>query len=234
MGLTLVVLWVGALQIMLDIGKEHDWFHSSTVVACAVVAAVAFSFFVVWELTDDHPVVDLTLFARGNFTFGVVMNGLGFGIYFSGVVLLSLWMQQTLGFSIVLAGVLGAPPGLVAALMSPFLARLIQAFGSHVLLIVGFVAFAAANLLRSGFDPEAFERAADALVAAYTMPVPGELRTRSTTCSMRWSSCCSGCSGWSLWWWRPERRGSWSACCRTARSRNGGSVPACRPAPRAC
>jgi DHA2 family lincomycin resistance protein-like MFS transporter len=75
------------------------------------------------------------------------MNGLGFGIYFSGVVLLSLWMQQTLGFSIVLAGVLGAPPGLVAALMSPFLARLIQAFGSHVLLIIGFVAFAAAMLV---------------------------------------------------------------------------------------
>ena len=152
-GLALLVVWVTALQLMLDLGREQDWFNSREIVTLAIMAAVGFVFFVIWEWHDPHPVVDLTLFARDNFSFGVVMNGLGFGIYFSGVVLLSLWMQQTLGFSIMLAGALGAPPGLIAALMSPVLARLIQAFGSHLLLIVGFVAFAAANLLRSGFDP---------------------------------------------------------------------------------
>src|SRR5438309_3670022 len=66
-GLALLVVWVGALQIMLDKGKDLDWFHSGQIVALAIVAVVGFSFFLVWELTDRHPVVDLRLFARRNF-----------------------------------------------------------------------------------------------------------------------------------------------------------------------
>ena len=66
-GLTLLVIWVGALQIMLDKGKELDWFHSAEVIALGVVALVGFAFFVAWELTEKHPVVDLTLFKRRNF-----------------------------------------------------------------------------------------------------------------------------------------------------------------------
>ena len=58
-GLGLLVLWVGALQVMLDKGRELDWFASGTVVALAIAAAIGFALFVVWELTDEHPVVDL-------------------------------------------------------------------------------------------------------------------------------------------------------------------------------
>ncbi|MDB5848092.1 MAG: emrB, partial [Rhodoferax sp.] len=71
-GLTLLVIWVGALQIMLDKGKELDWFHSAEVITLGVVALVGFAFFVAWELTDKHPVVDLTLFMRRNFWAGTV------------------------------------------------------------------------------------------------------------------------------------------------------------------
>jgi DHA2 family multidrug resistance protein len=62
-GLALLVVWVGSLQLMLDKGKELDWFASGTIVTLAIVAVVAFAAFVVWELTDEHPVVDLKLFA---------------------------------------------------------------------------------------------------------------------------------------------------------------------------
>ncbi|HSM99097.1 MAG TPA: DHA2 family efflux MFS transporter permease subunit, partial [Gallionella sp.] len=61
-GLGLLVLWVGSLQIMLDLGKERDWFSSPTIITLACIAAVGFAFFLIWELTDDHPVVDLRLF----------------------------------------------------------------------------------------------------------------------------------------------------------------------------
>ena len=66
-GLGLLVLWVGAMQIMLDKGKDLDWFQSGQIVTLAIVAVVGFALFVVWELTDEHPVVDLRLFARRNF-----------------------------------------------------------------------------------------------------------------------------------------------------------------------
>src|SRR5947208_15984547 len=66
-GLGLLVLWVGALQVMLDKGKDLDWFQSGQIVTLAIAAVVGFSIFVVWELTEDHPVVDLRLFARRTF-----------------------------------------------------------------------------------------------------------------------------------------------------------------------
>src|SRR5205814_4362785 len=61
-GLGLLVVWVGALQVLLDKGKELDWFHSSAIVAMAIVVAIGFVVFVIWELTEEHPIVDLRLF----------------------------------------------------------------------------------------------------------------------------------------------------------------------------
>src|SRR5690242_3465508 len=87
-GLSLLVIWVGALQVMLDKGKDLDWFHSGFVVALAAVAALGFALFVVWELTDDHPVVDVRLFKRRNFAIGTAAVSLGYGAFFGSVVLL--------------------------------------------------------------------------------------------------------------------------------------------------
>src|SRR5215470_8817948 len=66
-GLGLLMLWVGAMQIMLDKGKDLDWFNSGTIIALACVAVVGFVVFLIWELTEEHPIVDLALFRRRNF-----------------------------------------------------------------------------------------------------------------------------------------------------------------------
>ncbi|HUD35171.1 MAG TPA: DHA2 family efflux MFS transporter permease subunit, partial [Variovorax sp.] len=81
-GLALLVLWVGAMQLMLDKGKELDWFNSPEVVAMAVVAVVGFAFFMIWELTEEHPVVDLSLFKRRNFWAGATATAVGYGLFF--------------------------------------------------------------------------------------------------------------------------------------------------------
>src|SRR5437763_1242210 len=60
-GLALLVLWVGALQITLDKGKDLDWFESGRIVVLVIVAVVAFTMFMIWELTEEHPIVDLKL-----------------------------------------------------------------------------------------------------------------------------------------------------------------------------
>ena len=96
-GLALLVIWVGAMQVMLDIGKEHDWFESPWVVACALVAAIGFVAFLIWERGEDHPVVDLALFRIRNFWAGALATSVGYGLFFGNVVLLPLWLQQYMG-----------------------------------------------------------------------------------------------------------------------------------------
>src|SRR5580700_1592208 len=57
-GLVLLFLWVGALQIMLDKGKDLDWFHSPVIVVLTIVTVIAFAAWLIWELTEEHPIVD--------------------------------------------------------------------------------------------------------------------------------------------------------------------------------
>ena len=98
-GLGLLVLWVGSLQVMLDKGKDLDWFNSPQIVALLCVAVVAFAIFLVWELTEEHPIVDLSLFKRRNFWVGTVSLLCAYGLFFGNVVLLPLWLQQYMGYT---------------------------------------------------------------------------------------------------------------------------------------
>ncbi len=69
-GLGLLIIWVGALQIMLDTGKDADWFSSTTIVIEALITGIGFVAFLIWELTEIHPIVDLSLFKNRNFALG--------------------------------------------------------------------------------------------------------------------------------------------------------------------
>ena len=92
-GLGLLVIGVGALQLLLDKGNELDWFGSQLIVTLAVVSAVSLSFFVAWELTEKHPVVDLTLFKGRNFAAGTVAITFAYMTFFGSVVIFPLWLQ---------------------------------------------------------------------------------------------------------------------------------------------
>jgi DHA2 family multidrug resistance protein len=122
-GLALLVLWVGSLQFMLDMGKELAWFESPLIVLLGLTAVVAFAVFLVWELTDAHPVVDLRLFAGRNFSMGVLATAVGYGLFFGNVVLLPLWLQQWMGYTATQAGMAMAPVGILAILMSPVVGK---------------------------------------------------------------------------------------------------------------
>jgi DHA2 family multidrug resistance protein len=154
-GLALLVVWIGALQIMLDIGKEHDWFHSSLVVALAVVAAVGFAFFLVWELTDEHPVVDLRLFARRNFWTGTLTTAVAYGLFFGNVVILPLWLQQYMGYTATDAGMILAPVGLLAMVFSPIVGKTVSKVDPRRYVTFAFLVFAVVLWLRSRFNTQA-------------------------------------------------------------------------------
>jgi DHA2 family multidrug resistance protein len=153
-GLTLLVLWVGALQLMLDKGKELDWFSSNQIIALAIVAVVAFAVFVVWELTDEHPVVDLRLFKGRNFGFGSLSMALAYGLFFANIVILPLWLQQWMGYTATVAGFALAPVGILAILLTPLVGKKIAVWDPRVMASCAFVGFAGVLYMRSQFTTE--------------------------------------------------------------------------------
>lgn len=153
-GLVLLVLWVGALQIMLDKGKELDWFASAEIITFAVVAAVSFAAFLVWELTDEHPVVDLTLFKGRNFTFGALSLSVAYALFFGNVVLLPLWLQQYMGYTATTAGMALAPVGFLAILLTPIVGRKVGQWDPRRMATGAFIVFALVLWMRSRFTTE--------------------------------------------------------------------------------
>ena len=103
-GLVLLVLGVGCLQLMLDQGREQDWFNSNEIIILAVVAVVCLIALVIWELTDDNPVVDISLFHSRNFSVGCLCTSLAFLIYLGSVVLIPLLLQQVFHYTATWAG----------------------------------------------------------------------------------------------------------------------------------
>lgn len=153
-GLALLVLWVGALQIMFDKGKELDWFESGEIIALGAVALVSFLFFLAWELTEQHPVVDLRLFKRRNFALGTLTLAVAYGLFFGNVVLLPLWLQQYMGYTATAAGMALAPVGLLAIVLSPIVGKNVSKLDPRMLATVAFVGFGGVLWMRSNFTPQ--------------------------------------------------------------------------------
>jgi len=154
-GLALLVIWVGALQIMLDKGQELDWFESPMIVGLAVVAVVGLIAFLIWELTDEHPVVDLTLFKKRNFWAGALALSVGYGLFFGNVVLLPLWLQQFMGYTSTKAGMILAPVGLMALLLSPLVGKNVSKFDPRHFAAFAFAVFGLVLWMRSNFNTQA-------------------------------------------------------------------------------
>jgi DHA2 family multidrug resistance protein len=145
------VLWVGALQLMLDKGKELDWFASGQILTLGLVALVSFAVFVVWELTDKHPVVDLRLFKGRNFSFGAISLSVAYALFFGNVVLLPLWLQQWMGYTATNAGLALAPVGLLAILITPLIGKKVNVWDPRRIATAAFIGFAVVLWMRAQF-----------------------------------------------------------------------------------
>lgn len=150
-GLGLLITWVGALQIMLDQGRQREWFASPFIVGLAVIAAIGFVAFLIWELTDEHPIVNLRVFRHRGFVAAVSLISLGFAAMFSSVVLLPLWLQINMGYTPTWAGRVAAGQGLFAFIFSPISARLMTRVDARLLISFGLCTMAGALFWR-GFS----------------------------------------------------------------------------------
>ncbi|MBS0440159.1 MAG: DHA2 family efflux MFS transporter permease subunit [Proteobacteria bacterium] len=154
-GLVLLVLGVGCLQFMLDNGNDKDWFSSPMILALGITALVALVFFVAWELTDKHPIVELHLFAKRNFTVGVTALSLGMVAFFGINVVFPLWLQIDLGYTATWAGLATAPVGILAFLISPIIGKNIQKLELRAVTTFAFIVFGGTSIWFASFPTDA-------------------------------------------------------------------------------
>jgi DHA2 family multidrug resistance protein len=164
-GLALLIVWVGALQIMLDQGKDLDWFSNPTIVALAVVAVIGVVAWVFWEQGERNPIVDLSLFKSRNFTLGTLAMCLGYAVYFGNVVLIPLWLQTQLAYTATWAGLVAAPTGVVALLVAPLVGRFVARTDVRMLATLSFVVFALSSFMR------AYTYTADSSFGVFVIPL---------------------------------------------------------------
>lgn len=151
-GLILLIIGVGSLQILLDKANELDWFNSDLIIFLGIIATIALSFFIVWELTEKHPVVDLTLFKRRNFTFGTIAIALGYLGFFGGVVIFPLWLQTQMGYTASWAGLAAAPVGIIPIFLSPIVGRYLYKIDLRLLSSFSFIIFTIVSFWNSQFN----------------------------------------------------------------------------------
>ncbi len=146
-GLGLLVIWVASLQLLLDEGKNLDWFASPQIIMLAIIAAVGFAAFLVWELHEPNPVVDLRVFRHRGFSVSVLTISLAFACFFGVSVLTPLWLQSFMGYTATSSGQATAWTGVTAFFIAPLVAS--SKRDPRLLVFIGVVWLGLATLWRS-------------------------------------------------------------------------------------
>jgi MFS transporter, DHA2 family, multidrug resistance protein len=110
---------------------------------------------IMWEIGEKHPIVDLTLFKSRSFTVGTLALCLGYAVFFGNVVLIPLWQQTQLGYTATWAGLVSAPSGVTAVLVAPFVGRYIGKYDARWFAAASFLIFGISYFMRVAWPPDA-------------------------------------------------------------------------------
>jgi MFS transporter, DHA2 family, multidrug resistance protein len=132
-GLSLLIVGLGALQLMLEEGQRNDWFQSSFIVRLTIIAAAGLVFFLWRELTAERPAVNLRLLGNISFSSATALGGV-LGLALNGsLFLLPVFLQNLLGFNAMQSGVTLMPRSLAMAVLMPIGGRFYNRLGPRVL-----------------------------------------------------------------------------------------------------
>src|SRR5580693_3199921 len=145
-GIALLTLGIGALQILLDKGQEDDWFGSQFITTLIVVATVCLISLVIWEWYQKAPIIDVRMFKSFNFaSSSLMMFMLGISL-FSSLVLMPQFLQTLLGYTSQLAGLALSAGGLVLLIEMPIMGQLTTKFQARYLIAFGWLSLSIAML----------------------------------------------------------------------------------------
>ncbi|MBS0634099.1 MAG: DHA2 family efflux MFS transporter permease subunit [Verrucomicrobia bacterium] len=154
MGLFLLSLGVACLQIMLDKGKDLDWFESNTIIALTILSAIALIYFCVWNSFQKYPIVDFSCFKNKNFTLGTIAITIGFLVYFGSTITTPLWLQLEQGYTPFWAGLAVAPIGIAPFFLATWVGRNMQRFDARKFAAMSFAIFAIGFFYQAGFTTQ--------------------------------------------------------------------------------
>ena len=143
-GISLLVLGVGALQIMLDRGQEDDWFGSHFIVTLAIVACVCLVSLVIWEWLRKNPIIEVRLFKNFNYLSANLMMFILGIMLFASLVTMPLFLQTLLGYTAQLAGLVLSGGGLVLLIAMPIVGQLTTRFPVRYIIAFGWMCLAIA------------------------------------------------------------------------------------------
>lgn len=141
-GLSLITLGLGCLEIMMDRGQEANWFASSFIRTMAILAFVGIVGAICWLLTASKPIVNLAVFKDRNFSTGCVLIGAMGAILYATAVILPQYSQEVLGYTATLAGLVLSPGGVSVMILIPIVGRLMKVMQTRYVIMTGFTIMA--------------------------------------------------------------------------------------------
>ena len=151
-GIGLISLGLGSMQIILDKGQREDWLASNFIRFFFVTMIIGLVAGIIWELREKEPVVDLRMLGNRNFAIATTaMFFLGFVMYAS-TVLIPQFLQQLLGYTAELAGLALSPGGAVIMFMMPVVGFLVSRVDTRILIPFGCIVSAIALFMMAGWD----------------------------------------------------------------------------------
>ncbi len=154
MGLFLLSVGVGCLQIMLDKGHDLDWFQSNVIIALTLISSISFLYYFVWNHFQEYPIVDFSFFKNRNFLIGTVAITIGYLLYFSSTVTVPLWLQTEQDYTPLWAGIAVAPVGIPAILLSTTVGKYLNRVDLRYPAALSFVLFAIGFYYQSLFTTQ--------------------------------------------------------------------------------
>lgn len=151
-GISLLALGLGSLQIVLDKGQRDDWFSSHFILVLAIVAGVCLITLVFWELGREKPILDLRIFKDRSFATGNLIMFFTFFAFFGSIVLLPLYLQTLMGYTAYLAGLVLGPGGALTLVMLPLSGKLTERMDARWLLFTGLLVTGYSCWYMSGFN----------------------------------------------------------------------------------
>lgn len=154
LGLTLLVVGVGCLQYVLERGRPDDWFSSKVILTCTLVAGVCLPFFIWWEVTREHPVVDLKLFSNPQLINGTIMMACVGGMLYGLIFFIPIFAANILNLDAGQTGNLFTPGALVTGLMMPLIGFQLQKRDPRLFMAWGIFITDVALFMIAHFTPQ--------------------------------------------------------------------------------
>ncbi len=143
-GIALLALGVGALQVILDKGQEDDWFGSTFIVTLMITSAVCLISLVIWEWFDKAPIIDVRLFKSFNFAVGNMMMFVLGVLLFSSLVMMPQFLQTLLGYTAQSAGLVLSGSGVILLMEMPIVGQLTSKYPAKYIIGFGWLLLALA------------------------------------------------------------------------------------------